>query len=153
MVGDSEVSLCVPSHVVPAGAVAALLDGGVGVAHQVDVELLAVGGLHARLGEVEVGATPRHPLPAGLAPAIPLLQTWGGLRGCFEAGLVTSIAFAESPLAVGVGGTAAEALVVGVVVVVVAVAVAIAPHPHVAHLVPHHVVLVVPARGSGCRRA
>ena len=86
MIGDSEVSLCVPSHVVPAGAVAALLDGGGGVAHQVDVELLAVGGLHARLGEVEVGATPRHPLPAGLAPAIPLLQTWGGLRGCFEQG-------------------------------------------------------------------
>ena len=61
--------------------------------------------------------------------------------------VVTSVALAEAPLAVGVRGTAAEAPVVGVIVVVVALVVAIASHSHVSHLVPHHVVLVVPAAG------
>ena len=71
---DDDDILCVPLHIGPALALAPLLDGEVGVAHQVDVEFLAAAGVHAGLEGVEVCLPALLTLPASLAPPVALLK-------------------------------------------------------------------------------
>ena len=107
------VLLCVPSHVLATLALAHVLDGQVGVADEVEINLQTGGILVAGLEGVKASGSGSRVVVLSLAMT-PFLE-------------ITPVAFTEAPLAVGIPWTSSPAVVAVVVVVVVVRVVAPAP--------------------------